>query len=110
MTSSNHDSNEPSADVLQAKITLETARMRWRELQRFFAAGKVIAVDPSLDLTQVAAELAKDNKAQFQAWLEQDTVAGVSDDEALRWYADDSDVWTVVVAPWVLVQPVAAAD
>lgn len=92
-------------DVLQAKITLETAEIPWRELQRFFAAGKVIAVDPAADLVEVAAALADDNKDQFEDWLAQRLVAPVADDRAQHWYDEDIRLWAVVVAPWVLVQP-----
>lgn len=91
-------------EVLQAKITQETARIAWRELQRFFAAGKAVAVASDLDLVQVAAELANDNKYLFEQWLSSQQVAPVTDEQAGQWYAEDRDVWAVVVAPWVLVQ------
>jgi hypothetical protein len=104
------NANEPSdADVLQAKITLETAQIPWRELQRFFASGKAVAVDPALDLTQVATAFARDDKARFEAWLQQKRVAPVSDEQAEHWYQADALLWAVVVAPWVLVQPVQTA-
>lgn len=101
------DQNEPGHDdILHAKIALETARIAWRELQRFFAAGSALYVAPELDLVQAATALANDDKACFERWLATRQVAPVSDQQAQQWYEGDRDVWAVVVAPWVLVQAV----
>lgn len=88
----------------QEQMNLETGRIAWRELQRFFAQGRVIAISPALDLVNVATELQADNKAQFEAWLAAEAVAQVSDTQAAAWYEADAELWTVVVSPWVLVQ------
>ncbi|QEY18339.1 DUF2288 family protein [Cellvibrio sp. KY-GH-1] len=91
---------------LEQQLNLETAQIHWRELQRFFASGNAIAVDPSLDLTHVAAEIAADNAAQLKEWMEAGLVDAVKDAQALQWYEADSLVWAVVIKPWVLVQPI----
>lgn len=91
-------------ELLKAKVNLETAQIPWRELQRFFASGKAIFVAPELDLTQVAAEMARDNAAQIQHWMQADQVGPVSDESAQQWFEDDTTLWAVVVKPWVLVQ------
>lgn len=91
---------------LEQKINLETAKIRWHELQRFFASGNAIAVDASLDLTQVAAQIAADNAAQIKQWMDAGLVDVVKDSQALQWYEADSEVWAVVIKPWVLVQPI----
>ena len=39
-----------------------------------------------------------------QKWIKQNKVAPVSDQQALKWYEDDTIVWAVVVKPWILVQ------
>ncbi|MEQ9021876.1 MAG: DUF2288 domain-containing protein [Pseudomonadales bacterium] len=88
----------------QAKIYLETAKITWRELQRFFAAGKVYKVDASLDLTAVALSLSRDNRDFVQDLISQKKLTTVSDVQALRWYDEDILLWTVVVKPFVLVQ------
>ncbi len=90
---------------LEQQLNLETAQIHWRELQRFFASGNAIAVDPSLDLTHVAAEIAADNAAQLKEWMEAGLVDAVKDTQALQWYEADALVWAVVIKPWVLVQP-----
>ncbi len=91
---------------LEQQLNLETAQIHWRELQRFFASGNAIAVDPSLDLTHVAAEIAADNAAQLKEWMEAGLVDDVKDTQALQWYEADALVWAVVIKPWVLVQPI----
>ena len=89
---------------IEQRINLETAQIRWRELQRFFASGNAIAVDPSLDLTHVAAQIVADNAALIKTWMDAGLVDAVKDSQALQWYQADALVWAVVIKPWVLVQ------
>lgn len=91
---------------LEQQINLETAQIHWRELQRFFAGGNAIAVDPSLDLTHVTAQIAADNSTQLKQWMDTGLVDAVKDTQALEWYETDALVWAVVIKPWVLVQPI----
>ena len=91
-------------DFKRASVNLETARIAWKELQRFFASGAVFAVSADLDLIEVAFQISEDNKAQVAQWLETGQVARVSDAQALAWFEADADVWAVVVRPYVLVQ------
>lgn len=91
----------------EQRINLETAQIHWHELQRFFASGNAIAVDPTLDLTYVAAQIAADNATQLKQWMEAGLVDAVKDTQALQWYEADALVWAVVIKPWVLVQPIA---
>lgn len=78
--------------------------IQWRELQRFFARGVVIRVDPELDLLDVALRITQDERASVEALLECGQVTPVSDSQAARWLRADAELWSVVVAPWVLVQ------
>ena len=89
---------------IEQHINLQTAQIRWHELQRFFASGNAIAVDTSLDLTQVAAQIVADNAAQIKAWMDAGLVDAVKDSQAQEWYEADALVWAVVIKPWVLVQ------
>lgn len=95
---------------LEQKINLETAQIRWHELQRFFASGNAIAVDSSLDLTHVAAQIVADNAAQIKTWMDSGLVDTVKDSQAQQWYEQDALVWAVVIKPWVLVQPISTQD
>lgn len=89
---------------IEQQINLETAQIHWHELQRFFASGNAIAVDSSLNLTHVAAQIVADNATQIKAWMDAGLVDAVKDDQAQIWYEQNSLVWAVVIKPWVLVQ------
>ncbi len=110
MTKPKQTADGPNKEAIyRAKMNLETARIGWRELQRFFASGAAIYVSPALDLVEVAYQVSEDNKAQVLAWIEAKQIAPVTDDQAVAWYEADADMWAVVVSPYVLVQPVEHA-
>lgn len=92
-------------DLFRARINSETAKIPWRELQRYFAAGKLRLVALGLDLVEVAYALHQDDTESVQRWVANAELATVSDDQARRWYEQDAVLWAVVVKPWVLVQP-----
>lgn len=91
---------------IEQKLNLETAKIGWPELERFFAQGLIIAVDNNLDLLQVAALFARDNSDQVGQMLSQDRVRKADSSDAKRWHCDNSEFWAVVVAPWILVQEI----
>jgi hypothetical protein len=90
--------------ALRAEFHSQTARIHWHDLQPHYARGAVVTVEEGMDLVEVAIQLRRDNKAQFEAWIAGGQVAGVSDDQARAWYDSNPELWAVVVAPWVLVQ------
>lgn len=93
------------ADVpLSTHLNFETAPISWAELERFFARGRVLNVAVELDLIDVAVALHEDNTTKFTTWIEEKKVNHLQDETAKSWHADDSDLWAVVIAPWVLVQ------
>lgn len=91
-------------ELEKAKFNLETSPIAWHELQRFFASGLAIAVNPALDLVEVAYEFSMDNTVLVGEWLSAGLVGHVSDEQALQWFESNTTVWAVVVKPWVLVQ------
>jgi hypothetical protein len=91
---------------IEQEINLQTAQIHWHELQRFFASGNAIAVDASLDLTHVAAQIVADNATQIKEWMDAGLVDAVKDEQAQIWYEQNSLVWAVVIKPWVLVQAI----
>jgi hypothetical protein len=95
--------------VFRAKMNLETSRIAWREMQRFFASGAAIYVSPGLDLVEVAFQISEDNKEAVLNWMGTGQIARVSDEQALAWFEADADVWAVVVSPYVLVQDADSA-
>ena len=92
-------------ELLRAKLLGETARAPWNELQRFFAQGLVIQVNKGVDMIEVAMALAEDNKARFEHYLSANEAGPVTDAQAIEWIDTDATLWTVVVKPWVVVQP-----
>ena len=93
-------------EILRAKINMETSRIPWKELQRFFASGVAVKVNAKLDLVDIALQMHGDNKAQFESYLSADMIGKVSDEQASAWLAADTEIWAVVVSPWVLVQEI----
>lgn len=92
----------------KAKVNLETSQIPWTELQRFFAGGLAIAVADDLDLIEVAYQFSIDNKTQVEQWLNSKQIGHVSDRQASDWFNNNSNVWAVVVKPWILVQAIGA--
>ena len=97
--------SDPENDGEQSLLG-ETAKIPWKELQFFFAAGKAVYVDKELDLVRVATEISKDNKVVVEKWMQQDQVMPVPDEKAKMWIEEDASLWAVVVKPWVLVQEI----
>jgi len=98
---------EQKNKLLHDKLNRETARLPWAELQRHFAAGTVIEVAAGLDLIAVAMQFANDDKAALAPEIEAQRIGRVSDAHAQAWLEQQALLWTVVVAPFVLVQAAA---
>lgn len=97
---------KPENDTeLHDKINRETGRVKWSELERHFASGSVIWVSPSLDLIDVALRVAHDDRESVTRWMNEGSVAKVSDAQAKDWLEADEVLWASVVSPFVLVQP-----
>lgn len=88
----------------------QTAKIEWKELQRFFAQGVLLKVKEQQDLIRVAGLFVEDNKQAVNKLLEAKQVVRCSDDDARKWQKINQLLWTVVAAPWVLVQEVSQQD
>ncbi len=91
-------------DSTKEKVNQETSKIAWSKLQRFFAQGLAVYISPSLDLVDVAGAFSKDNKALVEKWMHQQQVHLVTDQQAEKWVQNNTQVWAVVVKPWILVQ------
>jgi hypothetical protein len=96
--------NEKILASLRSEINEQTAQMHWKELERFFASGSVIWVAAQLDLIDVGARIAADDKDSVLSWMNAGLVKKVTDEQAGVWHAEDALLWTAVVKPWILVQ------
>lgn len=93
-------------EIFRARINMETSKIAWKELQRFFAGGKALMASADLDLVDVAFQMSEDNVEQILQWAIAGKLVRVPDEQAREWVEADAQVWAVVVSPWVLVQPV----
>jgi len=82
----------------------ETAAIEWKDLERFFAKGNLLRVSPDIDLVDVALEIANDNKISIEGWMSSGQLSSVSNEEASLWTKGESNLWSVIVLPWILVQ------
>ena len=78
--------------TLYAKLLGETAIIEWKALERFWAKGDLIWVDPSLDLIAVAE------------WRSDGTVGPVTAEQAHDLQSRDPEIWAVVVSPFIVIQ------
>lgn len=90
------------------KLNLETGKISWPELQRYFARGVVIVVAPGIDLIEVATAISGDDKNTIEELMNSGKLVRACDDNAIHWEVSDPLFWAVVVAPWVLVQEIEA--
>lgn len=95
---------EKNTITLNDKFNTETARIHWHELQPHFARGCVIFVAQELDLIETAHQMAADNTAHICPLLAEKKMGLVSDAQAQAWFADNRELWALVLAPWILVQ------
>ncbi len=90
------------------EFNASAGKIVWRELERYHAAGLVRVLSVGQDLIGVACDLAEDRAEPIQALIEQGELQAPSDQQAQDWHDHNPTLWALVVAPWVLVQPVDA--
>ncbi|MCG6935369.1 MAG: DUF2288 domain-containing protein [Proteobacteria bacterium] len=91
---------------LRQRLNLETGQLSWDELQRYFAQGVVLVVEKGLDLVDVAASFAEDNRESIEILLHSQQLHQATDSEARNWHDSKARFWAVVVAPWVIIQQI----
>lgn len=93
------------SDEAYAAILGATAQIEWKVLEPHFARGDLLAVDPALDLVQVAAAMMEDNSEAIKGWMDAGQLQVATDSRAADWAERNPDtLWAVVIRPWVLVQ------
>ena len=92
--------------TVQQKLALETAKITWTEIQRFFAQGLIIVVHPDLDLIEIAAKFHNDESDDIRELLDGVKIRKAETVDAKTWNRFDTLFWAVVTAPWVLVQEI----
>ncbi len=98
--------NKLTDEELRGVLNGQTGKLGWQELEKHFARGVVIKVDPAMDLIETGVAFVQDNKRQIETWMNDGKVSRADDSDALDWSKHKPVFWTVVVAPWVLVQEI----
>ncbi len=88
----------------KAKIIGETAKINWKELEIFYAQGTLILVSDTLNLVEVGFAISSDNTDQIRQWADASLLARIFDQQAVAWENENTEVWAVVIKPWILVQ------
>ena len=99
-------SQELAQDETFQKLARETGKIEWKLLSSHLDSGGLVLVNNPLDLVKVAYSFAKDDKTAVAQWLEAGQIQRVEQDQTEAWDAAGPTFWAVVVAPWVLIQPV----
>ena len=98
--------SQDNTDALVERLNAETAKIRWHELQKHYAAGNLLGASAGEDLIKIAIAFHQDNTDLVKNWLASGSLFEVSDQQAHRWFENNAELWAVVIPPFVLVQEV----
>ena len=99
-----NDASLQTDEELRAHLHGETSKLPWSELEKHFARGVVFKVEKGLDILDVAIVIVRDDKDSLKTWINDKKVIGAEIEDAKKWHESDASLWSVVVAPFVLVQ------
>ena len=86
------------------KLNLETATISWKELELFFAKGKLLVIEETMDLVKVASIIASNDTEALSELIEKHDVAFPSTDWVKKHCNPETKLWAVVVSPYVIAQ------
>jgi len=87
------------------RLEQDLAEVEWQVLRAHARRGALILVSPGLDLVEVAASVAADERERVSAWIEGGQLAKPSPEQCERWESElDRRFPTLIVQPYVLVQ------
>jgi len=93
-------------EELRTHLHGETSKLPWSDLEKYFARGILYKVEKGLDILDVAIVMARDDNVSLEKWIKDEKVIEVEMDDAKEWHKTSASLWTVVVAPFVLVQEI----
>jgi hypothetical protein len=103
LTESIMDDNEQS---LEQRLENEIGSIDWPGLERHFARGVLVWIDPGLKLVDVAVSVVNDETESVALLMESGRIRRVTTEDALTWQQSKTTFRALVAAPWVLVQSV----
>lgn len=87
---------------LEEKLDGYRGRVDWKYLRPHFQMGALLYVDPELDLAEVGAAFAQDDKVRVEAWLKARDVVKIEAMHAAQWEIEPAEFEALVVSPFVL--------
>jgi len=93
-------------EELRAHLHGETSKLPWVDLEKHFARGVVFKVAKGTDILDVAIVMSRDDKDTLEKMIDDKKVQGAEIEDAKKWHESSASLWTVVIAPWVLVQEI----
>ncbi|TQV87483.1 DUF2288 family protein [Aliikangiella coralliicola] len=91
------------------KLNLETAQISWKELQLFFAKGNLLRVSEHKDLVEVAEKIASNQQDDVETLILSKEIAFATPQWVKKNCQPTTQLWAVVVAPYVLCQLATAS-
>lgn len=88
----------------EQKLNLETATIAWKDLQLFFAQGKLITVEFGSDLVRVAGLIADNSIPEIESLIESQKISFATPDWIKKNCKEETLLWAVVISPYVVCQ------
>lgn len=89
---------------LKEKINFETAKIPWKELEIFFAKGKLLYVSEDQDLVSVAKKIAENQAKKIEKLILNKNISFATAEWVKNNCQAITPIWAVVVAPYVICQ------
>lgn len=102
MSEENLEKNDPKS--IKKKLEGEVGSACWSVLKPHFLRGAIITIAPDLDIIDVGVSLATDDSAQIEEWMNGGKITKPSQSDAEEWEKAGTEVTTLVISPFVLVQ------
>lgn len=95
----------PLPSSARAKLAAEMDLVPWREMKSHALADRLFVVDVALNLLDVADAVARDAKAEVEAWIGAQSLVRPSEEQIAAWdEMPGMPFRCVIVAPFVLAQ------
>lgn len=89
---------------LKQKLNFETAKISWKEIEPFFAKGTLLQIERGDDLVNVADLIASNKVKEMESLILNKKIAFATPEWVRKNCLPTTELWTVVVAPYVLCQ------
>lgn len=87
------------------KLEKYTGEVDWTYLEKHYAAGALLYVDPSVDIVEVGKAFVRDDAEAVEGWKKKGDLVVPSTPHAMFWEESKARFTALVVSPFVLIQP-----